>query len=716
MANYANIKNTINQNIKTNGNQQITGQVLQNVLNAIVDNLTAGYLMVGIATEDGNPGTPDQNLCWLATQGTYTNYGNITVESGKLAVIKYNGTWTSDTVDVQGAVSAGDGINISETGAVSVKTGTGVKIDEEGNVAADLVAGDYISIEGNKINCTLDTNPFYFVDALPDSPVPGTENQVYVVPASDSPAVNLYKWNSETSQFDLVGTIDLGIDTSNFIKKGKNDITEPLELDSFVESTKPETEQEVLTIKASDSPSVIFKTLTEDTEEGGVDYIVVKAMLSKGSLTNQRYIGLGIVKKDGSYVLLNFNKEGFLSLRGTGDELIFRPTFYIVCPSGQSWDNPNSTFSISGIYSKLKTALALNASVVLTFSSRDVNIVTDLQWYPTDGDIQLTYRDSGRRFSLTIKSDDSITITSAAYIWRFNATDYGITYWYNASGTNQTLYSDLRRLINGTSDIGGILGYLCDIKNIYVITNLNIYGTGIQVLFLDGNTNKHLQLTINPDGQYNVIDVSSVKILYSDDYNISSMPIPVEWPIASGTDVNLYNDIKKAYDTGAQLILIEGSAANKGINEYAVSEIRNVGNGRYDVYFSLQGYKYCLAVNSDGVIATASNLIQTELSSLSLTQNIAATYAQKIWQRVAIAVSSFLNGDLYLADTKGKICRVIAVSLPSGAGAQAYTMLYTGYFNQGADPATAVLRSMNVQYANSVYSGEITKAEFVDGI
>lgn len=585
MANYANIKDTINQNIKTNGNQQITGQVLQNVLNAIVDNLTAGYLLVGIATEDGNPGTPDQNVCWLATKGTYANYGNITVESGKLAVIKYSGTWTSDTVDVQGAVSAGDGINISETGAVSVKTGTGVKIDEEGNVAADLVAGDYISIEGNKISCTLDANPFYFVDALPDSPVPGTENKVYVVPDTASTALNLYQWNAGTSQFDLVGTIDLGVNPDEFIKKGQvNDVDAPTVLNSLTTRTQNIIELRRLN-NLSSGVGLLLRIEAED--DGGFDTLLKVGGINLSDLNGLKKLSLRIYStyyefdengnctvkignnkihqllkcvtfsvgnynwsntgslpyadliymalqqnlsdkittflQDGTdgpihMVLDSFESDGVITMTYYANGKLVKAvvdstaktitieedssdTFYIVCPSGQSWDNPNSTFSISGIYNNLKQALDLNADVVLTYPSRQVVIVTDLRSFEDGQDIVMTYGFSSRRFTLIIKSDNSITIDSAPYIWRFNATDYGITYWYNASGTNQTLYSDLRGLINGTSDI---LGYMCDINNIYVITNLNMYGTGIQALFLDGNTNKHLQLTINLSGDFKV--------------------------------------------------------------------------------------------------------------------------------------------------------------------------------------------------------------------
>lgn len=493
MANYSELHQTINDNIKLNGNQQITGQVLQNVLNAIVDNLTAGYLLVGIATEDGNPGTPDQNLCWLATQGTYTNYGNITVESGKLAVIKYNGTWTSDTVDVQGAVTAGDGIAISDEGAVSVKTGTGVKIDEEGNVAADLVPGDYISIEGNKISCTLDANPFYFVDALPDSPVPGTENKVYAVSSSDNPVVNLYKWNAETSEFELVGTIDLGIDTSNFLKKGTNDITEPLELVAE-EDIGLQGEMLYLRNKNGVTIGIIFK-FGDDTN----------ILLSSGLQAQKDRDGNSLIYLKCNLSSLKLSQEGTLQLSAanTMESMPIRPAFYIVVPSGQNWNNP-STFSIPGIYSKLKTALDLNADVFLTYPSRQTAISTDLQSFGDGQDIVMTYRFSGLRFSLTIKSDDSMTIISAPYIWRFNATDYGINAWYNASGTNQTLYNDLRKLINGTNNVDGILGYLCDNRNVFAITNIcSSDGTAV-VGFYDANVQIHRTLNISSNGVFSV--------------------------------------------------------------------------------------------------------------------------------------------------------------------------------------------------------------------
>lgn len=494
MANYSKLHQTINDNIKPNGNQQTTGQVLQNVLNAIVNSVAEGYLFAGIATVDGNPGSLDQNAWWLAGPGTYANYGNITVAEGKLAALMWNGEWSSSTVDVGGVI----------------KAGTGIKLDEQGRIAIDLVAGDFISIEGNKISCTLDANPFYFVDALPDSPVPGTENKVYVVPASDSPAVNLYKWNAETSEFDLVGTIDLGIDTSNFIKKGVNDITSPLELDSSVESTYPETEQEVFTLKASDSPGLFLKSLTEDTEEGGVDYMVIKAMMSKGSLA--RYIGLGIVKKDSSFELLKFDKEGVLSVissAGKPKSATVEMFGLLVADESHKFlvTGYNITFTYSGIYALLDYALNHNYKIYIASTSL-LTCATDIYKRP-DGNYEMRYFRGRTLMTALVDHDDNVTVNSFySYAKRFTGVDYNITSWYNASGTSVDLYNDLRTLISGQNNIEGMLGFLCDSNNTFAITGINLTISGsittLTVGICEPNSLSQDTLTIDSNGVFSV--------------------------------------------------------------------------------------------------------------------------------------------------------------------------------------------------------------------
>ena len=78
MSNYNSLKATIDANIKQNGNQEITGQILNSVLNQMVTTLGAGYQFAGVATTATNPGTPDAKVFYIANgKGTYTNFGEI---------------------------------------------------------------------------------------------------------------------------------------------------------------------------------------------------------------------------------------------------------------------------------------------------------------------------------------------------------------------------------------------------------------------------------------------------------------------------------------------------------------------------------------------------------------------------------------------------------------------------------------------------------------
>lgn len=98
MADYATLKAAIQAVIYENGNQEITGSVMQATLLAMVNSLGANYQYAGIATPSTNPGTPDQNVFYIAgTAGTYVNFGNIVLTEGEVAILKYNGSWTKET-------------------------------------------------------------------------------------------------------------------------------------------------------------------------------------------------------------------------------------------------------------------------------------------------------------------------------------------------------------------------------------------------------------------------------------------------------------------------------------------------------------------------------------------------------------------------------------------------------------------------------------------
>ncbi len=101
MANYSNLKAAVQDVIKTNGNNEITGAILQSTLLSLINSIGDDYLFAGLATQSTNPGSPDQNVFYLGGAGTYANFGtSITVPDGCICAFKYNGSWTKEIIEV----------------------------------------------------------------------------------------------------------------------------------------------------------------------------------------------------------------------------------------------------------------------------------------------------------------------------------------------------------------------------------------------------------------------------------------------------------------------------------------------------------------------------------------------------------------------------------------------------------------------------------------
>ena len=114
MSNYNSLKATIDANIKQNGNQEITGQILNSVLNQMVNILGTGYQFAGVATIDTNPGTPDAKVFYIANgKGTYEKFGGINVTEDEVVVLYYDTAWhkVSTGIASQGKLSELEGEN-----------------------------------------------------------------------------------------------------------------------------------------------------------------------------------------------------------------------------------------------------------------------------------------------------------------------------------------------------------------------------------------------------------------------------------------------------------------------------------------------------------------------------------------------------------------------------------------------------------------------------
>lgn len=152
MGGYTKLKAAIAAAIKANGNNEITGAIMQVVLNTIVSTVGANRTFVGIANENTSPGTPDGNVFYIAYEaGNYVNFqsgaSNLTVKPGELAIL-YNGTnnWDKFVIGMSsdGVIALANTINqINATGRYAYTDTDIVKGSNTGSqkVRTFLVAG-----------------------------------------------------------------------------------------------------------------------------------------------------------------------------------------------------------------------------------------------------------------------------------------------------------------------------------------------------------------------------------------------------------------------------------------------------------------------------------------------------------------------------------------------------------------------------------------------
>lgn len=101
MGNYEQLKQAVADVVKSNGKQEITGDILQNTLLTIISRVGSGATLAGIATPTTNPGTPDQNVFYIASEdGIYSHFGNVALENEVAIFTNGNGIWQKGEIKI----------------------------------------------------------------------------------------------------------------------------------------------------------------------------------------------------------------------------------------------------------------------------------------------------------------------------------------------------------------------------------------------------------------------------------------------------------------------------------------------------------------------------------------------------------------------------------------------------------------------------------------
>ena len=173
MGNYEQLKKAIADAIKTNGNEEITGAIMQQTLISIVNNLGSNAQFAGVAVPSTVPEDTDGSVFYLAsTQGTYPNFSGIEVNASEMAVFTKNtaGTWIKTSLPIQhptikkplligdnvAAVTRGTGVILS----VPTLNADGTETVSELSIAAATPSNSGVMTKG-QVNTLKEVDRFY---------------------------------------------------------------------------------------------------------------------------------------------------------------------------------------------------------------------------------------------------------------------------------------------------------------------------------------------------------------------------------------------------------------------------------------------------------------------------------------------------------------------------------------------------------------------------
>ena len=166
--NYNGLISYVEHNIKANDNKDITGNLMQQVLKAVINELGAGYQFAGIADDTTEPPTTDAKIFFVCGAGTYTNFGQgLEVPKGSIGILKYDSVWSLGTISIE-----------FDTDSIADGAITKDKI-KDGAVSEDKLSQDLKSVLSN-----LQTEGYKFRGVASLNETPATPNVSIFVIAS----------------------------------------------------------------------------------------------------------------------------------------------------------------------------------------------------------------------------------------------------------------------------------------------------------------------------------------------------------------------------------------------------------------------------------------------------------------------------------------------------------------------------------------------------
>lgn len=157
---YENLKDAVKQVIKQNGNQEITGSILQDTLFNIINTIGKEATFAGIATPTTNPGIPDGQVFYIASEpGNYVNFLNLdtVIKADNKIHIIYNDInsddWFEEALDLMEFMPILKVLSLIGITAISIGTNN----RSEGENTAHSLAVGAGNIIGN-FNCLVNGN------------------------------------------------------------------------------------------------------------------------------------------------------------------------------------------------------------------------------------------------------------------------------------------------------------------------------------------------------------------------------------------------------------------------------------------------------------------------------------------------------------------------------------------------------------------------------